>query len=117
MIIASPVGQGIARITREGERYRLLTGDNREFRASDAESLTEQALGWRLPLSGLSDWVQGRAAPDRGGGTAGQAGEGMELRQDGWTVAYDEYRDGRPFRMKLSRGDIEIRLIVDQWAN
>jgi outer membrane biogenesis lipoprotein LolB len=40
----------------------------------------------------------------------------MELRQDGWKVAYEEYRDGRPFRMKLSREGIEIRLVVDRWS-
>jgi outer membrane lipoprotein LolB len=114
MVITSPVGQGIARITREGERYRLVTGDKKEFRASDAETLTEQALGWRLPLSGLSDWVQGRASASTG--ATGVAGEGMELRQDGWKVAYEEYRDGRPFRMRLSREDIEIRLVVDRWS-
>jgi outer membrane lipoprotein LolB len=114
MVITSPVGQGIARITREGERYRLVTGDKKEFRASDAETLTERALGWRLPLSGLSDWVQGRASAS--GGATGEAGEGMELRQDGWKVVYEEYRDGRPLRMKLSREDIEIRLVVDRWS-
>jgi outer membrane lipoprotein LolB len=114
MVITSPVGQGIARITREGERYRLVTGDNKEFRASDAETLTERALGWRLPLSGLSDWVQGRASAS--GGATGEVGEGMELRQDGWKVVYEEYRDRRPFRMKLSREDIEIRLVVDRWS-
>lgn len=114
MVLTSPVGQGIARITRDGERYRLVTGDKKEFRASDAETLTEQALGWRLPLAGLSDWVQGRASAS--GGATGGAGEGMELRQDGWKVAYEEYRDGRPFRMKLSREDIEIRLVVDRWS-
>jgi outer membrane lipoprotein LolB len=114
MVITSPVGQGIARITREGGHYRLVTGDKKEFQASDAETLTEQALGWRLPLSGLSDWVQGRASA--GGAATGEVGEGMELRQDGWKVAYEEYRDGRPFRMKLSREDIEIRLVVDRWS-
>jgi len=47
----------------------------------------------------------------------GQVGEGMEIRQDGWRVAYDEFRGGRPFRMRLSREDLEIRMVVDQWAN
>jgi outer membrane biogenesis lipoprotein LolB len=56
--------------------------------------------------------VQGRAST----GAIGEAGEGRELRQDGWKVAYEEYRDGRPFRMKLSREDIEIRLVVDRWS-
>jgi outer membrane lipoprotein LolB len=116
MLITSPVGQGIANIKREGDRYRLVTSDRTEYRAADAESLTEQALGWRLPLSGLSDWVQGRASPGRPAETSGRPGEDLEIRQDGWRVAYEEFRDGRPARMRLSREGIEIRLIVDQWA-
>jgi len=116
MLITSPVGQGIARISREGALFRLVTRDSKEYRAADAESLTEQALGWRLPLSGLSDWVQGRASLDRPAGVTGQAGESLEIRQDGWTIVYEEFREGRPFRLRLSRQDVEIRLIVDQWA-
>lgn len=116
MLITSPVGQTIARISRESGLFRLETGDRKEYRASDAESLTEQALGWRLPLSGLSDWVQGRASSDRPAEVNGPVGEGMEIRQDGWTVAYEEFREGKPSRLRLSRENIEIRLIVDQWA-
>jgi outer membrane lipoprotein LolB len=116
MVITSPVGQGIARISREGDRFRLVTADKREYRAADAESLTDEALGWRLPLSGLPDWVQARASPGRPAEVNGSASEGLEIRQDGWRVTYDEFRDGRPFRMRLSREDVEIRLVVDQWA-
>jgi outer membrane lipoprotein LolB len=117
MLVTSPVGQGIARITREGDWFRLVTGDKKEYAAADAESLTDQALGWRLPLSGLPDWVQARASPGRPATVTGQPGEGLEIRQDGWQVAYDEFRAGRPFRMRLSREDLVIRLVVDQWAN
>ena len=116
MLLTSPVGQSVAKISREGDRYRLLTGDNKEYRARDPESLTEQALGWRLPLSGLSDWVQGRASPDRPAEVSGRAGAGLDIRQDGWTVAYEEFRDGRPYRLRLSRESVEIRLVVDEWA-
>ena len=115
LLITSPIGQGIADISRDGERFLLVTSDKKEYRATDAESLTEQALGWRLPLAGLSDWVQGRASGDRPAGITG-AGEGLEIRQDGWRVAYEEFRGGKPFRLRLSRPDIEIRLVVDQWA-
>ena len=117
MLITSPVGQGIARISREGDRFRLVTGDNQEYRAADAESLTEQALGWRLPLAGLADWVQARASPGRPAEMRGGAEQGMELRQDGWRIAYEEFREGRPHRMRLTRDDLEIRLIVDRWTN
>ena len=117
LFITSPVGQGIARISREGDRFRLVTGDKKEYRAGDAESLTEQALGWRLPLSGLADWVQARASPERPAEVVGSAGDGLEIRQDGWRIAYEEFREGRPFRLRLSREGIEIRMTVDQWAN
>jgi outer membrane lipoprotein LolB len=117
LLITSPIGQGIARINRERDRFRLVTGDNKEYRAADAESLTEQALGWRLPLDGLSDWVQARASPGRPAEIRGDADKGLEIRQDGWHVAYEEFRGGKPFRMRLTREDIEIHLIVDQWTN
>ena len=94
-----------------------MTGDNKEYRAADAESLTEQALGWRLPLAGLSDWVQARASPGRPAEMQGDVDNGLELRQDGWQVAYEEFRGGKPFRMRLKREDLEIVLVVDQWTN
>ncbi len=117
LLITSALGQGIARISRERDQFRLVTGDHKEYRAADAESLTERALGWRLPLGGLSDWVQARASPGRPAEMRGDADKGLELRQDGWHVAYEEFRGGRPFRMRLTREDLEIRLTVDQWTN
>ncbi|HMH63657.1 MAG TPA: lipoprotein insertase outer membrane protein LolB [Bradyrhizobium sp.] len=117
LLITSPIGQGIARISRERDRFRLVTGDNKEYRAADAESLTEQALGWRLPLDGLSDWVQARASPGRPAEIRGEQDNGLQIRQDGWQVAYEEFRGEKPFRMRLKREDIEIVLVVDQWTN
>ena len=116
LLITSALGQGIARISRERDQFRLVTGDRQEYRAADAESLTEQALGWRLPLAGLADWVQARASPGRPAETSG-ADRGMELRQDGWRIAYEEFLEGRPRRMRLTREDLEIQLIVDRWTN
>lgn len=117
LLITSPLGQGIARINRERHQYRLVTGDNKVYRASDAESLTEQALGWRLPLAGLPDWVRGRASPGRPAETRREADGSLEVRQDGWRIAYEEFREGRPFRLRISREDLEIRLIVDRWTD
>ena len=117
LLITSPIGQGIARISRERDRFRLVTGDKQEYHAADAESLTEQALGWPLPLAGLADWVQARASPGRPAEMSGDADQGMELRQDGWRIVYEEFQRGRPHRMRLTREDLEIRLIVDRWTN
>ncbi len=59
MLISSPLGQGLARILRENEAVTLTTANGREYRAADAEALTERVLGFRVPLAGLADWVRG----------------------------------------------------------
>jgi len=117
VLITSPLGQGVARLNRKGDQFQLVTGDRKEYRADNAEDLTEQALGWRLPLAGLSDWVQARPSPGRPAEVRGDVNRDLELWQDGWHVAYEEFREGRPFRLRMSRESLEITLIVDQWTN
>ena len=65
MLISSSLGAGVARIVREGDSIVLTTAEPREHRARDAEALTEEVLGFRLPLSGLADWVRGRASAEK----------------------------------------------------
>ena len=119
LLVTSPIGQGIARITRSaGAPYRLTTADEREFSASDAETLTEQALGWRLPLSGLPDWVRGRAAPGSPAQVERDAqGRPSSLRQDEWRIDYEAWEGGLPSRLVMERGDLRIRLLVENWAD
>jgi outer membrane lipoprotein LolB len=115
MLITSPLGQGIARIVREREAVVLTTPDGREHRAADAESLTEQVLGFRLPLAGLADWVRARPAP--GPAQARRAADGrLELlEQAGWRIEYLEYAGERPARLKLSYPGLELRMAVSEW--
>jgi outer membrane lipoprotein LolB len=102
VMISTPLGQGVARLVREGDAVQLVTAEGREFRAPDAETLTERVLGFRLPLEGLADWVQGRASP--------------ELESRGWRVDYLE-RDaqGRAKSMRLNYPGLELRLVVTAW--
>lgn len=120
MMITGPLGQGIARITRRGESVTLTTADAREHRASDAESLTEAVLGWRLPLAGLPDWIQGRAVPGRPSRVKrDDSGRVVALEQDDWRIEYLAWNGSLPSRLTLARdgagGAIELRLIIDQW--
>ena len=115
MLISTPLGQGVARIVRQGEVVTLTTPE-REFKAPDAESLTEEALGFRLPLAGLADWVRGRAAPDSpSSGEKGPDGKLAKLEQGGWTIEYLEYAGALPSRMKLAYPGVDLRLAISQW--
>ena len=118
MLITSPIGAGVARIVREGDAVTLTTAEPREYRAADAESLTEQALGYRLPLAGLADWVRGQPSSKLPAGRSSRRPDGKleSLEQGGWTIDYLEYQGDRPYRMKLAYpGGVELRLAISQW--
>ncbi len=116
LVISNPIGQGIASIQRRNGDYVLQTAEGKRYEARDPERLTEEALGWQLPLAGLPDWVRGRAMPDVAADTRYEGNRLAELRQLGWTIEYLEYgENGLPRRMRLTRGDLDIRLAVEEW--
>jgi outer membrane lipoprotein LolB len=117
MLITTPMGQGVARIVREGEAVQLTTADGKEYRAPDAESLTERTLGFRLPLEGLADWVQGRPSPGvQAREVKASDGKLHALDQRGWHIDYQAYGDDdRPSLMRLNYEGIELRLAITAW--
>lgn len=117
LLISTPLGQGIAEITRREGVYTLVTSDGQRFTAADPERLTEQALGYALPLAGLPDWLRGRAQPGVPADTRYDGAQLAELRQQGWTIEYLAYDDDRrlPMRVRLTRGAFDIRLAIEEW--
>jgi outer membrane lipoprotein LolB len=102
MQINTPFGQGVARIVREGEAVELTTADGKAHRANDVEDLTERVLGFRVPLVGLAEVVQGRPSPD--------------LERRGWKVEVQERDEQRrPLRLRATYQGIDLRLAVTQW--
>ncbi len=119
LLFSTPLGQGVARIVRRDDLVSLTTSDQKVYRASDVETLTEQMLGWRLPLAGLPDWVRGRAVVGVPAQTRLDGSQRLaELRQSGWLVEFLDYKseNGPPALLRLSCADVEIRLVIDQWS-
>ena len=119
--LLTPTGQTLAYIVDDAGGATLTGADQKQYRASNVESLTRQALGWELPLARLGYWVRGEAAP-------GPAPEDVlrdersrlaALTQDGWRIAFVHYppgeQGGLPRRLDLASGVHEIRLVVDGW--
>ena len=53
--------------------------------------LTEQLLGWRLPVSGLADWIEGRPVPQRFARIERDGERIVLFEQDGWVIRLSEY--------------------------
>ena len=102
MLITTPTGQGVAQIIRQGDAVVLKTSEPREYRAADSEELTQRVLGFRLPIEGLAESVQGKPSPS--------------LEGRGWKVEYQEFDDQRrPTRLRLTNAGAEVRLAIHQW--
>jgi len=116
MLISTPLGQGVARIVREGDAVEMTTAEQKRYRAPDAESLTERVLGFRLPLEGLADWVQGRASADSPARVEKDAdGRAHVIEQRGWRIEYQRYEANRPALMTLGYQGVELRLAISEW--
>ncbi len=121
VLLTSPLGQGIARIERNADGVMLEVPNQQVRRAPDAESLTQDALGYGLPVSGMTWWVQARPAPGSPfEATQDDEGRMTQLRQDGWVIDYLQYSAETPLRPRklvVSREGLVIRLVTDDWQD
>jgi outer membrane lipoprotein LolB len=124
--LASPLGNTLARLEAVGGRATLTApqadGTLATWQGESPEALAESVLGYRLPVSGLADWIAGRAAPGRPARVLPQAGPTQRIEQDGWVVEIDERFEegGAPRRLSFDRdaggpaaASIRLRLVLD----
>ncbi len=134
MLLTTPLGQGLAEITRDAQAVSLVLADGRRFEGRDAEALTEEVLGFRLPLEGFADWVLGRESPASSRARIERDAEGRprSLFQGGWRVDFLTYTSempgvSLPAQMRLFYPDVqdpgaaqgmksvELRIAISEW--
>jgi outer membrane lipoprotein LolB len=112
VLFMSPLGSGVAEITHDADSVRLTRPDQPPVVADSLPELAQHVFGVPLPLDALADWLRG-ARPELSGVV------------DGWRI---EISDTSPFHQRspkadsrllrvatISRGDVELKLIVDDW--
>lgn len=103
VLLTTPLGQGVAEMTRDAAGARLRLADGRGFAAADWEALSAEVFGFRLPLGASARWLLG--AP----------GESA-----GWRVSVLERESDRPDALptliEFEREDIAVRLKIDEWS-
>ena len=116
--LSGPLGQKAARLSRDATGARLDTASRETYQASDWESLAEQALGVALPLNNMARWVTASFEADA---KVERDDKGRPLRVlvNGWQIDYPAYEsaapDALPVLVTLHRGDIDVRLKIDEW--
>ncbi len=119
MLFTTPLGQGLAELTRDEAGARLRLADRREFAAADWDELASQLFGLALPLSALPRWLVGNVPASVAPLELDPQGRPRRVRSDGWRIDYLEYEspaaDALPTLIELRRDDIEVRLKIDEW--
>lgn len=119
--LRGPFGAGSAQILAGPAGAVLRQPGEAERRAASVEALSQALLGWPLPARELRDWVLG--IPYRGAAVDHLAldpqGRLRELRQNGWTLVFADYRQTTagflPGRIDAQGDRLRIRLVAKRW--
>ena len=119
--VFSPVGGKIANIAKTSSQVTLTDQKGHSVSAQDAESLTETTLGFRLPLTGLSDWAIGRPSASKiDAANWDETGRLTALKQDGWDISFENYsiQNGvdLPSKIVLKSDKVNLKLLVEKWG-
>ena len=129
ILILEPLGQTIARIHRDVQGA-TLEAQGRFYVSQDVESLTQQVLGWTLPLAWLTHWVVGVPAEVKPV-VLNEVNENVAevqrdarkqvtlLKQAGWEIHYTRYAtaaaNSLPTRFVMKKEKLEITMLIDEW--
>ena len=120
----SPLGQTIATIAITPGLAVMAQSDGEKKQAPNVTALTQEVLGWPMPVDGLRYWLQG-FVQNVEGQLQTASPEGMHsFQSDGWRVRYVSWQRNAsiqyPKRVDMERttaeaGDIVLRLVIDDW--
>jgi outer membrane lipoprotein LolB len=119
VLILESLGRTVARIHRDVQGA-TLEAQGRFYVSQDVESLTQQVLGWTLPISWMTHWVVGLPAKGTPAEIQRDAKKQVTLlRQAGWEVRYVRYAglaaDSLPARIVMKKDNFEITVLIDEW--
>lgn len=120
LILSSPLGQTLGVLTRDNNGVRLLDSQQQTHSAPTVAALTEQLLGWRLPMEDLTYWIVGSVVPNQAYQLQAEtARHGMQLTQSGWVVSYDRWQPvagiSLPVKLTLTGHGVQVRLVISDW--
>lgn len=118
--LSGPLGRGAARLTGRPGQVSLEVANQGRYEATSPETLLEEQIGWKLPVSHLVWWVRGLPAPDSKSRLSLNGDSRLAtLEQDGWQVEYLSYVEqsgySLPERIKLHGPDLDVTLVIKDW--
>lgn len=121
--LLTPLGQTMARIAITPTRARLEQSNGEVSEASSIDQLTEQHLGWALPVEGMRYWLQGFMRDAQRQVITITPEQTGTLRSDGWRLRYVSWQADEtaatPKRIDFARDSaasgLALKVVIDRW--
>lgn len=108
--INTPLGNTIGQLCQDMQGVLAVDYRNRVYTAENASELSEQLLGYALPLAHLSVWANGEWVRD----VPHQFTSDGQLQQMGWTIAREANDDQTPRILQLVNEKLSLRLVFGE---
>lgn len=107
--VNTPLGNTVGQLCADKQGFIAVDSDRKRYEAQTAAELSQQLLGYELPIEHLSVWANGEwvaNAPYRlnADGT---------LNQYGWTIAREANADGTPTVLQLHNKQLTLKLLFN----
>ena len=109
-------------IFREYGTVTLWNNTTHVSTAKTPEALMQNALGWSLPVSEMSDWIKGAPAKKAGRYEAqyDPSGHLILLRQAGWVLHFSAYKTHTtdvdfPKMILMERPGFSVKIVIINW--
>lgn len=110
LTLSGPLGATAAQARWAPGEAALITGERRT-RFTDLDSLAEEALGERIPIAALFDWLRGRAWPGAASGPRQDGTAGFE--QLGWRINLARWAEGWVEAQRTAAPGVVVRAKLD----
>lgn len=121
--LTSFIGTRMVRVKKDQQGVEIINSDGKTFTGNNAETLiAELAPGVVFPVSELQQWVKGNPVD-----ASYQLNEqhlvndllGKDKLNKIWSVHLSQYKDDigifLPYNVELNRGDVRIKIRINQW--
>ncbi|TLM79585.1 lipoprotein insertase outer membrane protein LolB [Microbulbifer harenosus] len=122
--LSGPLGAGATMISGSPTGVSLQRGNDPAVFASNPAQLTEEIMGWPLPVSEMFYWVRGLVAPGAVSGEQRNAqGQLLRLQQAGWQLDFGGYQSVGPYQLPTrikaatnqAAGPVSVTVVIKEW--
>lgn len=110
--IRLPIGGSIGQLCADRQGAQLTTYNGQIHRAENLADLTQNLLGYALPIADLDHWINGQIIPNEAHSITAEG----HLKQSGWTIQRQTDEQGQPRLVMLERPEITLRLAFSEFG-